>query len=291
MGRRPQEEVFCQLILDELYDMKEKKGINFNNLFKKIKKKRGKFSFDTLSKYLTKMENDGRIIRIIDVNSNKKIKPTLLYKNSEIIRLRNEKININKILMDKNTKFHRFPKNQLRNSDFFPKFNELILKFLEDRMNINVDSFTDDKIINKDVILENFNLFLVENPEIKGKLESLNDIVLLLYLNLLELMMNSGISNVSEINYNLLFHIDFSELIASVILRLTKIIQKERRPLGDFFLKKGELTNMIKLTEENILQSLLNQLEGDFKEHIRDHIQKMRFEEFSEKYKKSLRIY
>ena len=291
MGRRPQEEVFCQLILDELYDIKEKKGINFNNLFKKIKKKRGKFSYDTLSKYLTRMENDGRIIRIIDVNSNKKIKPTLLYKNSEIIRLRNEKININKILMDKNTKFHRFPKNQLRNSDFFPKFNELILKFLEDRMNINVDSFTDDKIINKDVILENFNLFLVENPEIKGKLESLNDIVLLLYLNLLELMMNSGISNVSEINYNLLFHIDFSELIASVILRLTKIIQKERRPLGDFFLKKGELTNMIKLTEENILQSLLNQLEGDFKEHIRDHIQKMRFEEFSEKYKKSLRIY
>ncbi|NVM31308.1 MAG: hypothetical protein HWN65_20890 [Candidatus Helarchaeota archaeon] len=291
MGRRPQEEVFCQLILDELYDIKEKKGINFNNLFKKIKKKRGKFSFDTLSKYLTKMENDGRIIRIIDVNSNKKIKPTLLYKNSEIIRLRNEKININKILMDKNTKFHRFPKNQLEDSDFFPKFNELILKFLEGRMNLNVDYFKNFEIINKDVILENFNLFLVENPEIKGRLNSLNDIVLLLYLNLLELMMNSGISNVSEINYNLLFHIDYSELLASVILRIAKKIQKERRPLRDLFLKKGEEKKITKLTEENILQLLLNQLEGDFKEHIRDYVQKMRFEEFSEKYKKSLKIY
>ncbi|NVM52164.1 MAG: hypothetical protein HWN66_00585 [Candidatus Helarchaeota archaeon] len=291
MGRKSQEEEICKLILDELYDIKEKKGINFNNLFKKIKKKRGKFSYDTLSKYLNKMERDGRIIRIIDVNSNRKIKPVLLFKNFEIINLRNEKINFNRILMDHNTKFHKFPNEKLKNSDFFPKFHEIISKLLKKQMNLNIDSFSTDEIINKDILLENFNLFLVENPELKGTIPNFDDIILLIYLNLLELIIDSGVMNTSEIHYNIFFHINFSELFASIILKLANIIQRKKYSLTELFLKRIKAPKMTKFTDENVLQLLLNQLQGESKENIKDLIQKKRLDAFSERYKRGLKIY
>ncbi len=167
MGRKSNEDEICEAILNELYDISEKRGITFNKLFNKIKQKRGKFSYDTLSKYLNKMEQDGRIIRVIDVNSNKKIKPTLLYKNSEIVHLRNQKINFKNIFMDKHTKIHKLAKERLKNSDLFPKFNELILKFLDEKMNINVDHLNPEAVMNWNIILENFEFFSIENPEIK----------------------------------------------------------------------------------------------------------------------------
>ena len=67
MVSKSHEDEICKYILDELYDLEQKKGITFNKLFKSVKRKRGRFSYDTLSKYLSKMEQDGRIIRIIDM--------------------------------------------------------------------------------------------------------------------------------------------------------------------------------------------------------------------------------
>ena len=289
MGRKSQEEEICRSILNELFDIKQKKGTTFNSLFKKIKMKRGKFSYDTLSKYLNKMDRDGRIIRIIDVNSNRKIKPTHLYKNSEIINLQKEKININRILMDNNTKFHKFQNKNLKDSDLFPKFYEVISEFLKNQMYINADYLVIDEIINQTILLENFNLFLVENPEIKGAIKNFNDIILVIYLNLLELMIKSSLVNTSEIYYNLLFHVNFSEIFASVILQLARKIQKEKLSLTEVLLKKVK-TKITKYTEENILQILMDQLQGDFKQNIKEIIQKKRLEEFSEKYKKGLEI-
>lgn len=60
MGRQSQKNEICDLILNELSDITQKKGVSFNDLFRRIKVKRGKFSFDTLSKYLNEMEQDSR---------------------------------------------------------------------------------------------------------------------------------------------------------------------------------------------------------------------------------------
>ncbi len=291
LGRKSQEREICELILNELYDINQKRSMNFNTLFKKIKGKRGRFSFDTLTKYLKKMENDGRIIRIIDVNSNRKIKPTLLFKNNEVVQLQNEKMNFNRVLMDKNTKFYQFPKKELAKSDLIPKFNEVILKFLKEKMNINVSNFDIHEIIKKETLVNGFDLFLLENPELKGAIENFNDIVLLFYLNIFKLMMESDGIDTLDVNYNLLFQFNFTELVASIISRVADTIQQVRMNPSNILLKIKKPVKISKFSEEEILQLLLNQLKGDFKENIKETIQKKRLEEFSEKYKKGLKIY
>ncbi|MHA1130932.1 MAG: hypothetical protein ACTSQQ_08995, partial [Candidatus Helarchaeota archaeon] len=267
------------------------KGVTFNNLFKKVKEKRGRFSYDTLSKYLTKMEQDGRIIRIIDVDSNRKIKPTLLYKNTELIRLRKEKINFSNILMDKRTKLYQFEKKKLKVSDLFPKFNEEILNFLETQMNLNINYLENDDIINWDILLDNFDLFLVERPEIKNKIGDLNDIILVIYLKLLEFLIKHGELEIPEIHYNLFFHLNFQKLLASVILKLTQIIQKKKLNMTKLFRGKIDVKQGSHFTEEEISKLLIEQLEGEVKKGVKSFIQMQKLEEFSEKYKKSLKMY
>ncbi|MHA1648955.1 MAG: hypothetical protein ACTSYB_02085 [Candidatus Helarchaeota archaeon] len=291
MGRKSNEDEICEAILNELYDISEKRGITFNKLFNKIKQKRGKFSYDTLSKYLNKMEQDGRIIRVIDVNSNKKIKPTLLYKNSEIVHLRNQKINFKNIFMDKHTKIHKLAKERLKNSDLFPKFNELILKFLDEKMNINVDHLNPEAVMNWNIILENFEFFSIENPEIKEPLNNLEDITLLIYLNLLEIMINTNLINNPVIYYNLSFRIDLHKLLSSVILYFAQKIQKEKLSVPDLFSKGNKVTKKTYYTEEDILKSLINQLPYNIRKEIKKIIQQKKLREFSEKYKRSLKIY
>ncbi|MHA1279779.1 MAG: hypothetical protein ACTSQI_18995 [Candidatus Helarchaeota archaeon] len=291
MARKSQEEEICNLILNELYEIEERKGVTFNNLFKKVKEKRGRFSYDTLSKYLTKMEQDGRIIRIIDVDSNRKIKPTLLYKNTELIRLRKEKINFSNILMDKRTKLYQFEKKKLKVSDLFPKFNEEILNFLETQMNLNINYLENDDIINWDILLDNFDLFLVERPEIKNKIGDLNDIILVIYLKLLEFLIKHGELEIPEIHYNLFFHLNFQKLLASVILKLTQIIQKKKLNMTKLFRGKIDVKQGSHFTEEEISKLLIEQLEGEVKKGVKSFIQMQKLEEFSEKYKKSLKMY
>jgi len=291
LARKSQEEEICNLILNELYEIEERKGVTFNNLFKKVKEKRGRFSYDTLSKYLTKMEQDGRIIRIIDVDSNRKIKPTLLYKNTELIRLRKEKINFSNILMDKRTKLYQFEKKKLKVSDLFPKFNEEILNFLETQMNLNINYLENDDIINWDILLDNFDLFLVERPEIKNKIGDLNDIILVIYLKLLEFLIKHGELEIPEIHYNLFFHLNFQKLLASVILKLTQIIQKKKLNMTKLFRGKIDVKQGSHFTEEEISKLLIEQLEGEVKKGVKSFIQMQKLEEFSEKYKKSLKMY
>lgn len=290
MGRKSQEPEICNMILDELLDIKQKKGLTFNTLFRKIKKKRGKFSFDTLSKYLNLMESDGRIIRIIDVESNRKIKPTLIFKNSEVIRIRDEKSNFKNILMDTDSKFYRFPKKELTTSDLFPQFTELIAGFLREKMNIDMDYVEPDRIVNWEILLENFDLFLVENPEIKGAIKNFNDLVLLLYLNLLELMLGTSAKENGMINFNLFFHIDLYELISSVIFSLIDKIQKEGLQLGSLFLKEIKLPKNSNISREDLLKIFLNQLPLNLREEIKTRIQKRWFDEFSVKYRQEIRI-
>jgi len=287
MGRRPQKSEICDLILNELSDIKQKTGVSFNELFRRIKGKRGKFSFDTLSKYLNDMEQDGLVIRIVDVNSNKKIKPTFFHKNTEVIDLQAEKINFNKILMDNNTKFFQFPNDKLKNSDLLPKFKEVILTFLEKRMNLNVNYFKNDNLVNLDSLIGNFNLFLVENPELKGSMSNFNDLVLLLYLNLLQLLTDSDLT--TEVHYNLFFHVEFYKLIASIILNVLTIIQMRNYPLKDVF---GQINQKIdNFSEEDILKLLLDQFPSELKDKTKEYIQERKLEEFSEKYRKGLKIY
>ncbi len=287
MGRKPQKNEICDLILNELSDIKQKTGIGFNDLFRKIKGKRGKFSFDTLTKYLNEMEQDGLVIRIVDVNSNKKIKPTYFYKNTEVIDLQSEKMNFNKILMDNNTKFYQFSKDNLKNSDLLPKFKEVILNFIEKKMNLNVSYFKNDNLVNLDSLFGNFNLFLVENPEIKGSMSNFNDIILLLYLNLLQIITDSDLT--AELHYDLFFHIEFYKLIATIILNTLNIIQMRNYPLQDLFGKN--IPKMDRFSEEEILKLLLDQFPAEFKEKTKEYIQERKLEEFSEKYRKGLKIY
>lgn len=290
MVTHSQETEICALILDELYDIKEKKGVNFNKLFKKIKERRGKFSFDTLSKYLSKMEADGRIIRVIDVNSNRKIKPTLLFKNSEIIRLRNEKSNFRNILMDANTKFYRFPKNRLTSSDLLPQFNEVIMNFLKTQMNMNVEYLELSKIFNWSILFDNFELYLVENPELQGEIKNLNDLVLLLYLNLLESSLGVKLRNNKEINFNLFFQINIYELVASVIISIIDKVQQEALLLDKVFIEKVKTPKNLGLTREDLLNLFLSHLSGERKEEIKICIQNRWFNEFSERYRKGIKI-
>ncbi|HUY00301.1 MAG TPA: hypothetical protein VMV49_12140 [Candidatus Deferrimicrobium sp.] len=290
MGRKSQEDEICNEILSELHDLKQAKGITFNKLFNIIKKKRGKFSNDTLSKYLSKMEEDGRIIRIIDKDSNRKIPPTLLYKNLEEINLHNTKIKFNEIIMDFNTKFRQFPKKKLKSSETQSLFKELLLKILEKQMNINLNIFLTDEILDLDEIIENFNLYLVEHPDFEGFTEHFDDKILLFYKNLLELIIESDLMNIFEVHYVLLFHINFYNLFASIILQIVKKIQKEHLSLDTFFLKKPESLKTTGLTEDNILKLLLDQLQSESRKTVKDIIQKKRLDEFSEKYK-SLEIY
>jgi len=287
MGRKSQKNEICDLILNELSDIKEKSGISFNDLFRRIKQKRGKFSFDTLTKYLNEMEQDCRVIRIVDVNSNKKIKPTYLYKNTEVIDLQDEKINFNKILMDVNTKFYQFSTDKLRNSDLLPKFKEVLLNFLEKKMNLNTNYFRNDIIINPNSFFENFNLYQVENPELKGSMSNFNDIVLLLYLNLLQIITDSDL--VPELHYDLFFHIEFYKLISAIIIDLSNLIVMKKYPLKDLFRK--EIPQTGGLSEDEILKLLLEQISGESKEKIENFIRERKLEEFSEKYRKGLKIY
>jgi len=290
MGRKSQELEICSLILEELLDVKEKQGVTFNKLFKKVKKKRGKFSFDTLIKYLNQMEADGRIIRVTDVNSNRKIKPTLLFKNIEVIHIREEKSNFKNILMDANTKFYRFPKNRLTTSDLFPQFNELLMNFLKNKMNLDIEYLEPSRVLNWPILLKNFDLFLVENPEIEGEVKNFNDLILLLYLNLLELILGTKTMDIGELNFDLFFHIDFYELFTSIILSLIDKIQKEGLLIDSLFLNEVRTPKKPHLTREDILNLLLNQLHGDFKEEVKTRIQARWFDEFSERYKKEVKM-
>ncbi|MHA1264602.1 MAG: hypothetical protein ACTSRS_05125 [Candidatus Helarchaeota archaeon] len=286
MGRKSHEGEICRLILDELYDIKEKKGITFNALFKKIKMKRGKFSYDTLAKYLGRMERDGRVIRIVDVDSNRKIKPTYIYKNEEIINLQTEKGNFNKILMDQNTTFKRFQKQQLKGSDLFPKFNELLWQFLGNELGIKIEYFGNDQIVDWKDLLENFDLFIVENPEIEGSINNLIDIILLLYYNILEYLIKGKNYDSNEINFNLLFQIDFSSLLAGIILKFATKIQQERPMFDEIFVNPENVPKLASFSEEKILQVLFKQMDPGIREFLIGAINKKRLDEFSEKYKK-----
>jgi len=287
MGRKPQKSEICDLILNELSDIKQKTGVSFNELFRRIKEKRGKFSFDTLSKYLNNMEQDGLVIRIVDVNSNKKIKQTYFYKNTEVIDLQAEKINFNKILMDNNTKFFQFSNEKLKNSDLMPKFKEVILSFLEKKMGLNVNYFKNDNLVNLDTLIGNFNLFLVENPELKGSMSNFNDIVCLLYLNLLQMLTDSDLT--TELHYDLFLHVEFYKLIASIILNVLTIIQMRNYPLKDLF--GQSIPKIDKFSEEDILKYLLDQFPNELREKIKEFYQERKLEEFSEKYRQGLKIY
>jgi len=287
MGRKSQKNEICDLILNELSDIKEKKGVSFNDLFRKIKYKRGKFSFDTLTKYLNEMEQDNRVIRIVDVNSNKKIKPTYFYKNTEIIALQDEKINFNKILLDTNTKFYRFLTDKLKNSDLLPKFKEVILNFIEKKTNLNINYFKNEIIIKPENFLENFTLFLVENPELKGNMNNFNDIILLLYLNLIQIIFESDL--MSELHYDLFFHIEFYKIIGILILNIANLIQMRNYPLQNLFNKI--IPKVDQFSEEEILNLLLDKFPDELKVKIKNFIQERKLEEFSEKYRKGLKIY
>ena len=189
--------------------------------------------------------------------------------------------------MDSNTKFYQFSKDKLKKSDLLPKFKEVILNFLEKKVNLNVNQFKTDLVLNPESFLENFNLFLVENPELKGIMGNFNDIILLLYLNLLQIITDSDLT--AELHYDLFFHIEFYKLIATIILKVSDLIQKKNYPLQDLFHKN--IPKIDNFSEDEILKLLLDQFPDEFKEKTKEFIQERKLEEFSEKYRKGLKIY
>ena len=175
-------------------------------------------------------------------------------------------------------------------SFLFPQFNELLMNFLKKKMNLDIEYLEPSQIINWAILLDNFNLFLVENPEIKGEVKNFNDLILLLYLNLLELILGTKMKDGGELNFDLFFHIDFYELFASIILSLIDKIQREGLLLDSLFLTEVKTPKKPHLTREDLLNLLLNQLHGDFKEELKTRIQSRWFDEFSERYKKEVKL-